>query len=126
MDTKKVLLVDDDEDVLEQLSAVFKADSRTNVGDLLKLDLEFYVALTQAAKNAVMKLLINTMRPAVLTYAPFFAQFNPPPATVRKHHRDLIKAIRERDSEGAYKIADAYLRKGIETLQATVGAAKPA
>jgi DNA-binding FadR family transcriptional regulator len=113
------------EDDLKALEAVADkaGDTTIDVGDLLKLDFEFYVAVTHAAKNAVMKLLINTIRPAVLNFAPFFAQFNPPPATVRKHHRDLIKAIASKDGDGAAKIADAYLKKGLETLQATIGGA---
>jgi DNA-binding FadR family transcriptional regulator len=99
------------------------SDPAIDAGELLKLDFEFYVAVTQAAKNAVMKLLINTMRPAVLNYAPFFAQFNASPASVRKHHRDLIQAITARDASGAARLADQYLKKGIETLQAVT---KPA
>jgi DNA-binding FadR family transcriptional regulator len=108
-----------EEDVKTLESIADKAgDPNVEVGELLKLDFEFYVAMTHGAKNAVLRLLINTMRPAVLNYAPFFAQFNAAPATVRKHHRDLIKAIREKDGEGASKIADAYLKKGSEQLAA--------
>jgi DNA-binding FadR family transcriptional regulator len=110
------------EEDLKALEALAEraGDSTIDVGELLKLDFEFYVMLTNAAKNAVMKLLINTMRPAVLNYAPFFAQFNPAPVTVRKHHRDLLKAIAAKDGDGASKIADGYLKKGIEQLQATM------
>src|SRR5690349_1171692 len=73
------------------------ADPGLDVGELLKLDFEFYVRLTDAAKNRVMKLLVNTIRGAVLAYAPFFAQFNPPPQTVRKHHKDVLRAIATKD-----------------------------
>ena len=76
------------------------ADPQLDINELLKLDFEFYVAMTHAAKNRVMQLLINTIRSAVMTYAPFFAQFNPPAAAVRKHHRDLIKAIATHDGDG--------------------------
>jgi DNA-binding FadR family transcriptional regulator len=107
-----------DED-LKALEAIADraADPAIDVGELLKLDFEFYVAITHAAKNAVMKLLINTMRPAVLNYAPFFAQFNASPAFVRKHHRELIKAIASHDADGAAGLADQYLKTGLETLQ---------
>jgi DNA-binding FadR family transcriptional regulator len=98
------------------------ADPGMDVGELLKLDFEFYVRLTDAAKNRVMKLLVNTIRGAVLAYAPFFAQFNPPPQTVRKHHKDVIRAVATKDAEGAAKLADAYLRKGLETVQAVTRA----
>ncbi len=74
--------------------------------------------LTDAAKNRVMKLLVNTIRGAVLSYAPFFAQFNPPAAVVRKHHKELIRAILGKEGENAAKIADGYLKRGVETLLA--------
>jgi len=96
------------------------ADSSLDMGELLKLDFELYVLLTQAGRNAVMRLLINTMRATVMSYAPFFAQFNAPPAVVRKHQRDLVKAIAARDGEAAVKVADAYLRKGAETVAASL------
>jgi GntR family transcriptional repressor for pyruvate dehydrogenase complex len=94
------------------------ADPGLEAGELLKLDFEFYVRLTDAARNRVMKLLVNTIRGAVLTYAPFFAQFSPPPPAVRKHHKELLKAIQSKDADSAGKIAEAYLRKSMETVQA--------
>jgi GntR family transcriptional regulator, transcriptional repressor for pyruvate dehydrogenase complex len=98
------------------------ADPGMDVGELLKLDFEFYVRLTDASKNRVMKLLVNTIRGAVLAYAPFFAQFNPPPQTVRKHHKDLIRAIAAKEADNAGKLADAYLRKGLEQVLAVTRA----
>jgi GntR family transcriptional repressor for pyruvate dehydrogenase complex len=112
----------DDIKLLEEL-AEKSGDPNIDASELLKLDFEFYVALTHAAKNAVMKLLINTMRPAVLNFAPFFAQFNPPMQAVRKHQKDIIKAIREKDGDAAVKAADGYLKKGLETLQSTLKSA---
>jgi DNA-binding FadR family transcriptional regulator len=94
------------------------ADGGIDTGELLKLDFEFYVRLTDAAKNRVMKLLVNTIRGAVMSYAPFFAQFNPPPQTVRKHHKDILKAIASKDGESASKLADAHLKKGLDQVLA--------
>ncbi|MDB4964565.1 MAG: regulatory protein GntR [Myxococcales bacterium] len=107
---------------IKKLEAIVEqaTDPQLDLNELLKLDFEFYVAMTSVARNRVMQLLINTMRSAVLSYAPFFAQFNPPPPAVRKHHRDLIKAISIKDGEGASKISDAYLKKGTEAFLATV------
>jgi GntR family transcriptional regulator, transcriptional repressor for pyruvate dehydrogenase complex len=96
------------------------SDSTIDAGELLKYDFELYVLLAQAGKNAVMRLLINTMRATVMSYAPFFAQFNAPPNVVRKHQRDLVKAVATHDVEGAVKVADAYLKKGLETVAASV------
>ena len=87
-----------------------------DVNELLKLDFEFYVLISYAAKNRVMQLLINTMRAAVTSYAPFFAQFYPPAAAVRKHHKELIKAISQKDAETASKLTEGYMKKAIETL----------
>jgi len=100
------------------------ADPSLEVGELLKLDFDFYIALCNASRNAVMKLLINTIRPAVVNYSPFFAQFNAAPPALRKHQKDLLKAIASRDGEQAMKVADAYLKKGIENVQALAGPAK--
>jgi GntR family transcriptional repressor for pyruvate dehydrogenase complex len=112
----------DDLKKLEQV-AERAADASIPVNELLKLDFEFYVLLTHAAKNRVMQLLINTIRAAVLSYADFFSQFSPPAATVRKHHKDVLKAVAQKDAESASKLADGYLRKAIETLaQVTRGA----
>ncbi|MGZ3429425.1 MAG: FCD domain-containing protein, partial [Polyangia bacterium] len=96
------------------------ADPQLDLNELLKLDFEFYVAMSHVGRNRVMQLLINTIRSAVMSYAPFFAQFNPPAAAVRKHHRDLIKSIATKDGEGASKVADGYLKKGTEQFLATV------
>ena len=95
-------------------------DPQLDLNELLKLDFEFYVAMAGVGKNRVMQLLINTIRSAVLSYAPFFAQFNPPPQAVRKHHKDLIKAIATKNGEEAGKIADGYLKRGTETFLTTV------
>ena len=96
------------------------SDPQLDMNELLKLDFEFYVAMTHIGRNRVMQLLINTIRSAVMSYAPFFAQFNPPALAVRKHHRDLIKAIATHDGEAAAKVTDSYLKKGTEQFLATV------
>jgi GntR family transcriptional repressor for pyruvate dehydrogenase complex len=84
--------------------------------DLLRLDLEFYVALTEAARNQVFKLLINTIRGAVQAYGAFFAQFQISPAEVRKHQRALLKAVREHDSPAAARAAETYLGGAMQAL----------
>ena len=84
--------------------------------DVLRLDFEFYVALTQASKNRAFALLINTVRQAVLSYAPFFAHVHASTDVVRRHHRALIRAIGKHDAAQAAKIADTYLARGAEHL----------
>ena len=86
--------------------------------ELLKLDFEFYLELTRTAKNRVFQLLINTIRAAVQSHAVFFAQVSPPAAIIRKHHRDVIGAIKGREADKAAKAVNEYLYKAQEMLGA--------
>jgi GntR family transcriptional regulator, transcriptional repressor for pyruvate dehydrogenase complex len=96
--------------------AVAAADDSLGPADILRLDFEFYVALTQASKNRALALLINTVRTAVMSFAPFFAQVQVSSDVVRRHHRALIKAIAKHDVAQAAKVADTYLTRGAEHL----------
>lgn len=91
-------------------------DPAITPADLLRLDFEFYVALTQAAKNRAFALLINTVRQAVLSFAPFFAHVHASTEVVRRHHRALIRAVAKHDGATAARIADTYLARGAELL----------
>jgi GntR family transcriptional repressor for pyruvate dehydrogenase complex len=84
--------------------------------DLLRVDFEFYIELTRAARNRVFQLLINTIRAAVLSHAPFFTQISQAPQAIRKHHRDVIRALRAREPDKVAALVDEYLSKGQELL----------
>jgi GntR family transcriptional regulator, transcriptional repressor for pyruvate dehydrogenase complex len=103
---------------LEQLAD--KADRTVAMLDLFELDFEFYVALTQAAGNAVMGLLINTVRDGVRAYMPVLSNLAPSAESCRKHQRELIAAVRAGDHDRAMRVADDYLRSGAE-LAARLG-----
>jgi GntR family transcriptional repressor for pyruvate dehydrogenase complex len=107
-----------DESDLERLKKIADAadDDSLPPEEILRLDFEFYVALTRATRNRVFTLLINTTRQAVMNYAPFFVHFNVSSEAVRRHHRALIKAIAKKDAETAAHIADTYLGRGAEHL----------
>ena len=95
------------------------ADAAEEASDpeaILRLDFEFYVALTQAGKNRVLGLLINTVRQAVLNYASFFSHFTVSTDAVRRHHRALVKAVAKHDVAASCKIADTYMARGAEHL----------
>jgi GntR family transcriptional repressor for pyruvate dehydrogenase complex len=114
---------DQDLDRLEEI-ARRADDPALSHEELLRVDFEFYVELTRAAKNRVFQLLINTIKAAVLSHLPFFVQISQPPAQMRKHHRDIIAALRARDADRAAEEVDLYLAKGQEllsTLYAGVG-----
>jgi GntR family transcriptional repressor for pyruvate dehydrogenase complex len=97
-----------------------KADAATSALELFELDFEFYVALTQVSGNQVMGLLINTVRDGVKSFMPLLSNLVQSPDAVRRHHRDIIAAVEERDAERAAKVADDYLRTGAE-LAARLG-----
>ncbi len=107
----------DEQDLVRLRELADAADVAGGAEEILRLDFEFYVALTHASKNRVFGLLINTTRQAVLNYASFFVHFVSTEA-VRRHHRALIKALAKRDADTAVKIADAYLASGAEHLLA--------
>jgi DNA-binding FadR family transcriptional regulator len=113
-----------DESDLEKLRALADgADgAKDDAEECLRIDFEFYVALTHAAKNRVMGLLINTVRQAVMNYASFFVHFNVSTEAVRRHHRALLRALAQHNVDAAVKIADAYLAGGAEHLLALAGA----
>ena len=114
-------------DKLRQLAD--RADAaKDDPEECLRIDFEFYVALTQAARNRVFGLLINTVRQAVMNYASFFVHFNVSTDAVRRHHRALLRALAKHDADAAEKIADMYLAGGAEHLLAVSGArdAQPA
>lgn len=100
-----------------------RADAaKDDAEECLRIDFEFYVALTQAARNRVFGLLINTVRQAVMNYASFFVHFNVSTEAVRRHHRALLRALAKHDADAAVKIADMYLAGGAEHLLAVSGA----
>jgi DNA-binding FadR family transcriptional regulator len=105
----------DDVAALEKIAAAAERDGMP-AADLLRVDFEFYVALTQATKNRALGLLINTVRTAVMSFAPFFAGAAVSTDVVRRHHRALIRAIAKHDAATAAKIADTYLARGAEAL----------
>lgn len=107
----------------EELAALAKIADRANEtslepSDLLKIDFEFHLLLTRIAKNRVMQLLINTIRTAVENFADFFAQFHPPTATMRKYHRELLKALVEHRPEDARNQTVQYFQRAVDQLRA--------
>jgi GntR family transcriptional repressor for pyruvate dehydrogenase complex len=106
-----------DEDVARLIALADACDDPAiGAGDLLRLDFDFYVALTQATHNRVLSLLINNTRPAVLAYTAFFAMLMRDGGVVRRHQRDLIEAVKRRDPAGAAQVADAYMQTTADAL----------
>jgi len=92
------------------------ADPELAPAAVFEIDFEFYVAMTAAAKNRVMVLLINTVRDAVATYLPLLAHLAFAVEAVTAHHTALIDAIEQREADEAARIADLYLQGGSEYI----------
>ena len=106
------------EEDLARLAAVVEraADQALAADQVFQIDFEFYVAMTAATGNKILGLLVNTVRNAVASYMPVLANLAVSPETVREHHRDLMAALRAKDSDAAALVADAYLNTGAEHI----------
>jgi GntR family transcriptional regulator, transcriptional repressor for pyruvate dehydrogenase complex len=98
----------DDVEELRRIAALAD-DPAVGPEEMLRLDFDFYVALTRSTRNRVLTLLINTTRQAVLSFGPLFARFTHQVATVRRHQRELLDAIAAGDATRAAAVADRYL-----------------
>ena len=104
------------EDVARLEEVAKKADAEVSPDEMFKLDFEFYVELTRAARNRVFQLLINTIRLAVQAHATFFAQVTPPAAVQRKCHRDVLAGLKAKDPEKTGKAVSEYLQQAQQML----------
>ncbi len=104
------------EDIAKLEDIAKRAEAELTADELLKVDYEFYLEMTRAARNRVFQLLINTIRAAVQAHAPFFAQVFPQAPIVRQHHREVLAAIKSRQPEKAARAVNDYLHKAQEML----------
>ncbi len=111
---------------LEALSAIAERAAETGLATtrVFELDFEFYLALTAAAKNRVMVLLVNTIRDAVTSYLPLLAHLAMSSHAVIEHHTALLDALRRGAEDEAAHIADQYLGRGAEHIQQMVDAGR--
>ncbi len=101
---------DEDLAALEAITA--KVGPSADPAVVLATDFEFYVALTEASKNRVFRLLINSIRSAVSAYSGLLAPLVGPAEDVRASQRALLAAIRARDAAGAARLAEAHMLRG--------------
>lgn len=99
-----------------------RADAELSADEMLKLDFEFYVALTKAARNRVFQLLINTTRAAVAAHAVFFAQLTPSAQVQRKCHRDVLAGLAAKDPVATAQAVNDYLLQAARLLQVALRA----
>jgi len=85
--------------------------SREQVFDL---DFEFYWALSEAARNRVVSMLVNTVRKSAAAFRPLLALLIVSRERVSEHHRSLLAAIEAQDPDRAARVADEYLQAGAD------------
>ncbi len=99
---------------LARLKTIAEQAAAAEAQELFELDFDFYIALTGATGNQLMSLLINTVRDGMRAYGPLLANLTVSPDAVREHHRAVIGALEDGDSDAATRAADAYLARGAE------------
>jgi DNA-binding FadR family transcriptional regulator len=111
---------------LDALSAIARqaADPELPTTRVFELDFDFYLALTAAARNRVMVLLVNTIRDTVTAYLPLLAHLAVSSRAVIEHQAALIDAITRGAADEAAAIADQYLRRGADHIQQLVDAGR--
>lgn len=84
--------------------------------DLYRIDFDFYVAMTLAAQNRIIGLLINTVRTALRDYEHLFMHLVMAQKDIHDHHTRLVDAIEAGDPDRASREVDDYMRRGAEHL----------
>ena len=80
--------------------------------EVFDADFAFYAALSSAAGNRVIGMLVNTVRKSTDAFRPLLALLIVSRELVSQHHDDLIAAIVARDADRAARVANAYLLAG--------------
>lgn len=91
-------------------------DPALDAAGLLAADVELYLALARSTKNRVFALLANSVRQAIDGALPALAGLLVDATVVRKHHQDLLAAVRKKDKAAATRVADEYLARPLALL----------
>jgi len=78
------------------------------------IDFEFYGALSEAARNRVVTMLVNTVRKSTEAFRPLLSLLIVSRERVSEHHRAIIAAIEAHDGARAARVADDYLQAGAD------------
>lgn len=113
-----------DDGDLERLRDI-AARAATATGDaLFQLDFDFYIALTAAAKNRVIGLLVNTVREAIQSYAAMLAHVTVSPPVVRAHHERMLGALEGQRPDDAVAAVEDYMAQGADHVLALIDSGK--
>lgn len=82
--------------------------------DVFTLDFDFYIALTAAAQNRVISLLVNTVRESIKAYTPIVMHVTVSPEVVCAHHQALLAALEAHQPDRAAEVVDRYMARGTE------------
>jgi DNA-binding FadR family transcriptional regulator len=104
---------------LQSLLDQEKKIDRSNISALTELDFQLHLALAVASTNVVLPLLINSFK-SFYTHATgiFFEKYSLTPVVdeVFTFHRQLVNAVKARNSAAAAKIMHAMLQHGEEYI----------
>lgn len=113
-----------DDGDLERLRDIARRAATATGDALFQLDFDFYIALTAAARNRVIGLLVNTVREAIQSYAVLLAHVTVSAALVRDHHQRLIAALEARRAGDAVAAVEEYMTNGAEHVLALLASGR--
>lgn len=101
------------ENIVEEISSADLKDRQTG-----QLDFDFYYSLAKASGNRFFVFILNTVHQVMKSVIGVYFQVKDNPKTSIKLYRDLIDALRERDSERALEIFEKQARRDDAVLAA--------
>jgi GntR family transcriptional repressor for pyruvate dehydrogenase complex len=100
----------------EILAREEEADYR-DIQKITDLDFEFHLLVAVASGNAVYPLLLNSFRQVYTNLSGQFFNDSQVVITVRKYHRDMVKAMEAGDGKKAMSVMKALLHHGEQHLR---------
>jgi len=99
-----------------------EATPHRNVRKITDLDFEFHLLIAVASGNTVYPLLLNSFRPVYTNLSGQFFKDAQVIITVHKYHRDMVRAIEQKNDKKAVSAMKAILSHGEKNLRKTIDA----
>jgi len=90
-----------DSDLVRLRAVVSKMEREHRLSNVLELDFEFHRELVNAGGNVVARLVLNSVRPMLASYAPLLETLYVQPNSLVEGYGHVVEAIAQRDAERA-------------------------
>lgn len=108
---------------LDALEAIVReeAEAADDAERLMRTDFAFFERIAAAARNIVVRFILNSVREIYLSQPGLFAPLIGDPHMVVKRHREIVAALRKRDGVRAARLARDYFTRGMQSFFAENG-----